>query len=343
MQRFALALAVAACSSTALAGIVVMDGRLDANYVQKPLAVQDTQTGFGDSNLGQIDYANGNELDTLYYLLDDENLYLLVGGNLEGSENWFNKLEVFIDYRPGGQNRLLGNNPDVDFNGLNRMGDDGNGNGLTFDDDFAPDFYLTMTAGGTPLATYANVAQLLTKGGGSGGYIGSGGAGPKNPLVAKNGVVIGFDNSNVGGVDGGNDLSSGAGVTTGMEIKIPLALLDGYDGGDIKVSILLNGLGHDYLSNQVLPGIGGGPNLEEPRNVNFAFVPGLQYATIPGNGGTNPCPADFDGDGSVGASDLSVLLAAWGTNVPELDLAGDGGPVGAGDLGVLLAFWGPCP
>jgi len=343
MKRGLLVLAVASCSSAAFAGVVIIDGQLDANYVQKPLAVQDTQTGFGDSNLGVVDYANGNELDTLYYLLDADHLYLFVGGNLEGRADNFNKLELFIDYRDGGQNRLLGNNPDVDFNGLNRMGDDGTGVGLTFDKGFAPDFYLTMTAGGTPLATYSNVAQLLTKGGGAGSYIGSGGAGACCPLVAKNGVMIGFNNSNTAGVTGGNDLGSGAGVTTGMEIKLPLALLDGYAGGDIKVSVLLNGQGHDYLSNQILPGIGGGPNLAEPRLVNLAFVPGAQFAVIPGGGGGTPCPADFDGDGTVGAADLSSLLAAWGTKNAKYDLAGDGGPVGASDLSSLLAAWGPCP
>lgn len=54
-----------------------------------------------------------------------------------------------------------------------------------------------------------------------------------------------------------------------------------------------------------------------------------------------PCPADFDGDGLVGASDLAILLGAWNTNGPyDLD---DSGLVGAGDLAILLGSWGPCP
>jgi hypothetical protein len=342
MKRGLLVLAVASCTSASFAGGVVIDGQLDPSYVQKPIAVQDTQTGFGDSNLGVLDYANGNELDTLHYLLDGDYLHLLIGGNLEGGPNWYNKLEVFIDFKDGGQNRLLGNNPDVDFNGLNRMGDPGDGTGLTFDKGFAPDFYLTMTAGGTPLATYANTAELLTKGGGTGGYIGSGGAGACCPLLGSNGVEIGLDNSNAAGVTGGSDLASGAGVTTGMEIKIPRSLFAGYKGGDIKISVILNGLGHDYLSNQFLPGIGGGPNLAEPRLVNLAFVPGAQFAVIPGGGGGTPCPGDFDGSGNIDAADLATFLGAWGTKNPKYDLAGDGGPVGASDLSVLLAGWGAC-
>ncbi|MFO0826845.1 MAG: hypothetical protein U0572_01740 [Phycisphaerales bacterium] len=49
-------------------------------------------------------------------------------------------------------------------------------------------------------------------------------------------------------------------------------------------------------------------------------------------------PEDLDGDGSVGASDLGILLGAWGTSGPG-DLDGDG-VVGATDLGLLLGAWG---
>jgi hypothetical protein len=55
-----------------------------------------------------------------------------------------------------------------------------------------------------------------------------------------------------------------------------------------------------------------------------------------------PCPADLNGDGSVGATDLAEVLAAWGTNDPIIDL-NDDGSVGAADLAVLLAGWGVCP
>ena len=56
-----------------------------------------------------------------------------------------------------------------------------------------------------------------------------------------------------------------------------------------------------------------------------------------------PCPADFDGDGVVGGSDLAQLLADWGC-------AGEGcaadfnddGTVGGADLATLLGVWGAC-
>lgn len=59
-----------------------------------------------------------------------------------------------------------------------------------------------------------------------------------------------------------------------------------------------------------------------------------------GGGGT-PCPADIDRNGSVGATDLTLLLGAWGTAGPG-DLDGNG-TVGAPDLTLLLGAWGACP
>jgi len=54
------------------------------------------------------------------------------------------------------------------------------------------------------------------------------------------------------------------------------------------------------------------------------------------------CPADVDGDGAVGFTDLTAILAAWGAcgNCPE-DVDGDG-LVGFLDLVEVLTYWGPC-
>jgi probable HAF family extracellular repeat protein len=54
------------------------------------------------------------------------------------------------------------------------------------------------------------------------------------------------------------------------------------------------------------------------------------------------CPADLDGDNTVGGDDLGILLGAWGPapgNAADLD---GNGAVDADDLGRLLAAWGPC-
>ncbi|MCH8151542.1 MAG: S8 family serine peptidase [Planctomycetes bacterium] len=53
------------------------------------------------------------------------------------------------------------------------------------------------------------------------------------------------------------------------------------------------------------------------------------------------CPADLDGDGTVGILDLLQLLIAWGQGGVPADLDGDG-TVGIIDLLQLLAAWGAC-
>ena len=59
---------------------------------------------------------------------------------------------------------------------------------------------------------------------------------------------------------------------------------------------------------------------------------------------TDPCPADFDGTGVVGFSDLQMLLQAWGDCPAECPWNLDGiGSVGFGDLQLLLQAWGVCP
>jgi hypothetical protein len=163
------------------------------------------------------------------------------------------------------------------------MGDDGSGNGLTFDAGFTADYYITLTngdAGGH--AIFANYAELPTGGSGNGYYLGQ--------AVAQNGALSGgtnphgieltLDNSNTAGVDDGCGASSGAGVNTGIEVAIPLAAL-GNATGCFKVSAMVNGGGHDFLSNQVLGSLPPGTcNLGEPRSVNFANISDDQYFTI---------------------------------------------------------------
>ncbi|MBV6457365.1 MAG: hypothetical protein HONBIEJF_00473 [Fimbriimonadaceae bacterium] len=271
-------LLMAGATMMASSAFAAIDGMWEAAF-GNAISVQDTQTQFGDSNLGQVDYANGSELDAAYAYIDGGNLHLLIAGNLESN---FNKLELFFDTKAGGQNRLRGDNPDVDFNGLNRMGDDGSGNGLTFDGGFEADFWISVTGGGGPYQMYTNYAELLTSGGGQGYYMGQTGAGGPGDLTGGNnpfGIKASINNSNTGGVDGGTGLSSGAGVLTGMEFLIPLAAIGG-PGGSFRISAMVNGGGHDYLSNQVLGGIGGGSNLADPRFVNFANIHGDQYFTV---------------------------------------------------------------
>ena len=53
------------------------------------------------------------------------------------------------------------------------------------------------------------------------------------------------------------------------------------------------------------------------------------------------CEGDLDLNGSVDASDLAILLGAWGTDADRPDIDNDG-DTGASDLAILLGAWGRC-
>lgn len=69
----------------------------------------------------------------------------------------------------------------------------------------------------------------------------------------------------------------------------------------------------------------------------FGFFDDLSLAAV---SAAAPCAGDLNGDGQRDASDLAVLLGAWGT--AGGDVNGDGTTNGS-DLAVLLGGWGACP
>lgn len=95
---------------------------------------------------------------------------------------------------------------------------------------------------------------------------------------------------------------------------------------------------------------------DSSSRLTFAATCGSEYLIRVGSVGSVPgtailkvlldvgpgcgCPADLDGDGSVGPSDLTDVLSSWGG--PGGDLDGDG-TTGPADLTELLSSWGPCP
>lgn len=276
-------------------GTIVVDGTLDPQY-GAALCVQNNATGFGDNTDPAIDIANGSELDAAYAMVEGGMLYLFLAGNLESN---FNKLDIFIDAQPGGQNRLLGTNPDVDFNGLNRMGDDGTNNGLIFDAIFFSNYYFTTSGGGSPYELFASTAPTDGSGG-MGTFLGGG---PGNVQALSNGGTVAINNSNVAGVSS-TMVGNPAAVTTGIEWSIPLSEI-GNPVGQIRITAFVNGSSHDFLSNQVLCGIGNGQaNLGEPRNVDFSNLGGDQYFSLctgvdggivlteDGQGTVYTCPGD---------------------------------------------------
>ena len=295
MKTFALA-----CTATTVLCASALGQTVDGSYEGSSAgAIQNTSTNFGNNDNPDVGLAIGSELNFGAASIANGNLYIFLGGNLETN---FNKLEVFIDCREGGQNRLRGDNSDVDFNGLNRMGDDGNGNGLTFDVGFEADMWVTVTCGVNgdgQMEFFASYAELRTDGGGYGGSLGFGGAGADGALVSAKGMSIAVDNSNIDGVAGGTGIDCGASGdltgATGVEIAIPLYLFD-WDGEGLQinsasVSAMINAAGHDFISNQVLAGIYGGENLGDPRSVDFNALPGNQF--FQSGASAKPCLTDL--------------------------------------------------
>ena len=81
-----------------------------------------------------------------------------------------------------------------------------------------------------------------------------------------------------------------------------------------------------------------GPHTGYYRDFWVGFFSGLLVSPPP----PDTCPADIDGDDSVGILDFLFVLAGWDTDPggpPDFD--GDGN-VGINDLLELLGNWGPC-
>jgi len=267
-----------------------VDGTYKAAY-GSPLVLQDNQTNFGDSNLGQQFNSNGNELNAAYAYRTESDLFLFFPGNI-GSD--FTSFQLFIDSASGGQQQLLFGQSGISFGKMRRISEEsaGFGNGLKFDSGFDADYIFHINGGGDPFTIYADMAIV----GNSTGEIGdnrynqggvwcgsSPGSGLMNAGQWLTGMALGVNNSNTAGVEGGPGASALAntGLATGIEVMIPLSQLRATPTSALKVCALINGQGADFMSNQVLGGLGGVDNLGEPRAVDFSAIAGDQFFTVP--------------------------------------------------------------
>jgi hypothetical protein len=211
------------------------------------------ETQFGDANPN-----GGSELDAGYGLINGGTLYLMLTGNLEGN---FNKLNIFIDSVPGGQNSLqndannAGNNPTND-------GWAGKYAGFTFDSGFDADYMLIVrngNAGGDRFdVDYAVIGGGASAFEAAANVFGGTLQGANANALPGAGIGVAFNNSNTGGVAGGTNAANqaaAAAVTTGVEFAIPLSALGNPNPLNIKVSAMVNGSNHDFLSNQFLGGL----------------------------------------------------------------------------------------
>lgn len=261
MKKY-LSLALAALL-TAPAAAITIDGTVDAGY-GAPLAVQTVQTGFGDED-GLTD-PNGGELDAAYLAIDAGRLYIAITGNLETDS--FNKLNLFIDSRAGGESTLAVQN--YDFTDVAR-----NLGAISFQAGFEPDFHLYARAGGgnffvdlvdrqngagtDVLASTGMSALSGDYGTAVGATTGAAtdGTGVVGPAVASP-VEYALDNSNTAGVIGGSaaaDQVAAAAVTTGAEFSIALSDLGVSPGDTISVLAGYSNGDYNFWSNQFLGGL----------------------------------------------------------------------------------------
>lgn len=283
--KLGMALGLASFFNSSAQSQINVDGTRDAGY-GSDLAVQSCGTGFGAG-------ASGSSLANAYAVNDGTNLYLFIAGNLE--TNW-NKLAIYLDTKSGGQNKLS-NTGGADFGFLAKMND------LEFDTGFEADSLINVRWGGTAL--YADLDTFGTSGVAptptttaiAGGSV-SGSGNAKTATISLSGAALVIDNSATGGPTASNAGGS-SGVTTGVEIKIPLSAL-GSPAGAIKVCALISNSGGDYLSNQVLAGLPSGTgNLGNVKtDWNMKNYSGNQFFTV-----AAASIIDADGDGIADSSD----------------------------------------
>lgn len=266
-----------ATSIVMLAGLATaqptVDGTIAGDAYGMAVSVQAVETEFGD---------NLSELDAAYCTSVGGRLYLALTGNLEDN---FNKIEIFIDSRVGGENALSG-----------QPGNDGAGNmaGLTFDAGFAPDYHIIVRhgfAGGNRFDL--DFAELGTANFSFYGDVFGGtqeGSAPTGTGLNAQPIEVGFNNSNAAGVAGGNGAANQAdalAVQTGLELSIDLSDL-GFVGGDLRICAFVNNANHNYASNQFLGplqppqgNLGGDGNgtFTGFLNFNLGMFAGNQYFT----------------------------------------------------------------
>ena len=245
----------------------ILDGALDGdNSYGAAKTFQTVQTGFGD---------NFNELNAAYAVIDNGVLHLMITGNIESNHN---RLEIFVDSVPGGQNQL-DNNASTPIN-------DGWAApfaGFTFDSGFTADYMLIARR---PNATTFNL-DLATIGGGPAAYeqglnaFGGASVGTNPNALPIAGVGVAYSNGNTAGVGGGAPaaatMASALSATLGLELAIPLSAIGNpAPGTEVRIVAMINGNDHNYLSNQFLPGLPAPQgNLGGDGNGNFNFSVGL--------------------------------------------------------------------
>ncbi len=137
------------------------------------------------------------------------------------------------------------------------------------------------------------------------------------------------------------DNSDAVNVTTGVELRIPLSNFgfgSAVPTGQIRVAGHIISSGNDFLSNQVIGGLGGpAANLGDPANVSYAEpsggnptgIPGNQFIIVPASVVTGPLTVDGTAEAAYGApifvSDTGTGFGDATNGDPVLTNGGSGG------------------
>jgi hypothetical protein len=336
--------------------IFTIDGTADPGY-GSAVSTQAIGTSAGDNTETNQGLNLGSELDAAYGVISNGVLYLVVAGNFSSdplSDNDINnETHVFFmsDSVPAGENILQTNftaySPDGPISRLDAMGVNGGtlntgGAGLTFDANFAPNYWIGFNVGeptppnGTPPVMYVDYQQMY--GDFQPYFLGNVTATntyPNNSFTSANvgqasGIEIAILTTNIGGVDGTTCATNAEGqlqsvnaatVRTGVELAIPLAAL-GNPTGKVLICTFVTDQFCDTIFNQVLGPVWDGTSTYcngqlangDPSEVNFSTLPGQHYFTLT----VPPCS-------SIGLSTASTTL-----------------PVGGGSSNVVVTMSGGC-
>ena len=275
MTRIVTAASVLALAGLAFAAIdgqnIPTDAATDGLTL---LATQDTPTFFGNATGGGQDSAGGSELNQLWASIDGNTLNLSITGNLEAN---FNKMWIFVDAVAGGESTLASDNADGGYGEINNLA------GLGFSGR-EMDHGLRLEVGGGFYGVnffdlIDNTGANVWSGGGPGDL-------PTGPNAGGSGTTFGWDNSNVDGVDG-SSAAGAASATKGWEFSIDMTSAFGAAASEVAITAFISNGDGGFLSNQVLPGIGGGDNIGagEGAELGFVVIPSPGSAALLGLGG----------------------------------------------------------
>jgi len=275
---------------------------------------------------------NAGELDQLFTTRDGDAVRVSITGNLPQDST---ALLLFIDIDPGsglGQNRLSTSHFASPPGGLAEL------DGLTFDQNFAPDLMYFVNAPGSLMYVdqislpHMALAQKSYRGAnsvnGGRGVLG-GGSNPNN-------IEVAFDNTNTLGITA-SSVAAAATATNGFEFRLPLAELGLANDfqGSIGIAACIEGV-NGSVTNQWLPALSAGTG-ELGAAPNMQSLPGSQFVVFSASASL---PGDIDGSGVIDLGDIALILLDFGPCAGCNTDIDQSGTVDFGDVAFVLLLFG---